>query len=78
VVPTVFGRRFARRIWLLSGIVFAGVFMVNASQAEAVDPAVLIKGAVPALIAALCYPIGDQLVQEAEAGRGGLADIRSP
>jgi drug/metabolite transporter (DMT)-like permease len=38
VVLTAFGRRFPRRIWLFSTIVFAGVFLVNISQAGAVDP----------------------------------------
>ncbi len=78
VVLTAFGRRFPRRIWLFSAIVFAGVFLVNLSQAGAVDPAELIKGALPVLIAAFCYPIGNQLVWEAKTGHGRLPDISGP
>jgi drug/metabolite transporter (DMT)-like permease len=78
VVLTAFGRRFPRRIWLFSTIVFAGVFLVNISQAGAVDSAELIKGALPVLIAAFCYPIGNQLVWEAKAGHDRLPDISSP
>ena len=75
VVLMAFGRRFPKRIWLFSAIVFAGVFMVNFSQAEAVDPSELIKGALPVLIAAFCYPIGNQMVWEAKAGHRRLPDI---
>jgi len=78
VVLMAFGRRFPKRIWLFSAIVFAGVFMVNISQAGAVDPAELINGALPVLIAAFCYPIGNQLVWEAKTGRGRLPDISGP
>lgn len=78
VVLMAFGRRFPKRIWLFSAIVFAGVFMVNISQAGAVDPADLIKGALPVLIAAFCYPIGNQLVWEAKTGHGRLPDMSGP
>jgi drug/metabolite transporter (DMT)-like permease len=77
-VLTGFGRRFPRRIWLFSTIVFAGVVLVNVSQASTVDPSELIKGALPVLIAAFCYPIGNQLVWEAKTGHGRLPDISDP
>jgi drug/metabolite transporter (DMT)-like permease len=78
IVLMAFGRRFPKRIWGFSAIVFSGVFMVNISQAGAVAPAELIKGALPILIAAFCYPIGNQLVWEAKSGRGWLPDISGP
>ena len=78
MVLTAFGRQFPRRIWLFSTIVFAGVFLVNFSRAGAVDPVELIKGALPVLIAAFCYPIGNQLVWEAKNGCGRLPDISGP
>jgi len=78
VVLAVFGRRFPKRIWGFSAIVFVGVFMVNVSQAEAVDPRQLIYGALPVLVAAFCYPVGNQLVWEAQAGNRWLPDIRGP
>jgi drug/metabolite transporter (DMT)-like permease len=78
VVLMAFGRRFPKRIWLFSAIVFAGVFLVNVSQAGRVDPAELIKGALPVLIAAFCYPIGNQLVWEAKVGHPRLPDISGP
>lgn len=78
LVLMAFGRRFPRRIWLFSAIVFAGVFLVNVSQAGEIDPAQLISGALPVLIAAFCYPIGNQLVWEARAGHPRLPDISGP
>jgi drug/metabolite transporter (DMT)-like permease len=78
VVLTAFGRRFARRIWLFSTIVFAGVFLVNISQAGSIDPTELVKGALPVLAAAFCYPIGNQLVWEAKVGHDRLPDISAP
>ncbi|MBC2712229.1 MAG: multidrug resistance efflux transporter family protein [Desulfosarcina sp.] len=78
VVLMAFGRRFPKRIWVFSAIVFAGVFLVNISQAGAVYSTELIKGALPVLIAAFCYPIGNQLVWEAKTGHGWLPDISGP
>ena len=75
VVLMAFGRRFPKRIWGFSAIVFAGVCMVNFSQAGMVGSAELINGALPVLIAAFCYPIGNQLVWEAKIGHGRLPDI---
>jgi drug/metabolite transporter (DMT)-like permease len=78
LVLMAFGRRFPKRIWLFSAIVFAGVFLVNVSQAGEGSPAELINGALPVLIAAFCYPIGNQLVWEARAGHPRLPDISGP
>jgi len=76
IVLIGFGRSFPRKIWLFSGMVFCGVVMANFSQAEAVNAAELCKGAFPVLLAAFCYPIGNQLVWEAKSGRARLPDIR--
>ncbi len=78
VVLVVFGRRFPKRIWGFSAIVFVGVFLVNVSQGKAVDPMQLVYGALPVLVAAFCYPIGNQMVWEAQAGSPRLPDIRAP
>lgn len=78
VVLMAFGRRFPKRIWAFSAIVFSGVCMVNISQAGSADPVELINGALPVIIAAFCYPIGNQLVWEAKTGRARLPDISGP
>ena len=78
VVLMAFGRRFPKRIWAFSAIVFCGVCLVNISRAGSVAPADVIGGAVPVVVAAFCYPIGNQLVWEAMAGGRRLPDISAP
>ncbi len=64
-----FGRSFPLKIWLFSLIVFSGVLMVNLAHFENGPWQVLLKGVLPVLIAAFCYPTGNQLVWEAQQGR---------
>ena len=75
VVLMCFGGRFAKRIWVFAGVVFAGVFLVNVSSASSTDTVLLLKGALPVLGAAFCYPLGNQLVWEAQRGRRWLPRI---
>ena len=77
VVLMAFGRRFPKRIWGFSSIVFLGVLLVNLSQAGEIQPWQLVYGGLPVLVAAFCYPVGNQLVWEAHAGNRRLPDIRS-
>jgi drug/metabolite transporter (DMT)-like permease len=75
VVLTAFGGRFARRIWLYALVVLAGVALVNLSNVDASDLRPVLLGALPVLVAAFCYPLGNQLVWEAQRGRRGLPQI---
>jgi drug/metabolite transporter (DMT)-like permease len=75
VVLMGFGRRFPKKIWFFSIIVFAGVLLVNLSQGDEIKPAELLMGALPVLVAAFCYPIGNQLVWEAGNGNRRLPTI---
>ena len=75
VVLISFGQRFPRKIWLFSSIVFAGVLTVNLSYFEDVARRDVLMGGLPVLIAAFCYPIGNQLVWEAKHGHARLPDI---
>jgi drug/metabolite transporter (DMT)-like permease len=59
-------------------IVFSGVLMVNLSHAEITNIKDLLLGGFPVLIAAFCYPTGNQLVWEAKSGNKYLPDIESP
>jgi drug/metabolite transporter (DMT)-like permease len=75
-VLRLFGRTFSRRIWLYSTVVFIGVVLVNLSQVDTKDAAPsLLLGAVPVLVAAFLYPLGNQLVWEAKRGRPGLPKV---
>ncbi len=78
VVLLCFGKSFPTRTWLFSFIVFAGVLFVNLSQMNKADTGDLLLGAIPVLVAAFCYPIGNQLVWEAGKGNRRLPDIKSP
>lgn len=78
VVLTCFGRSFPKRIWVFSLIVFSGVLMVNLSHVEISAVKDLLMGGFPVLIAAFCYPAGNQLVWEAKKGNGYLPEIADP
>lgn len=75
VVLRAFGRRFPKRIWLFSTVVFAGVAMVNISRAGTVAPDQLLYGALPVLVAAFCYPVGNQMVWEVQNGHRCLPGL---
>jgi len=78
VVLMGFGRAFPKKIWLFSFIVFLGVVMVNLSHVQMSTLKELLMGAFPVLIAAFCYPTGNQLVWEATHGNTHLPDITDP
>lgn len=73
-----FGRSFPRKTWLFSAIVFGGVLTVNLSMMAGVGLKELVAGAVPVLVAAFCYPLGNQMVWEATNGNKKLPDVSSP
>ncbi len=75
VVLICFGGRFAKRIWLYALVVVAGVVLVNLSNAGTADLHPLLLGGLPVLLAAFCYPLGNQLVWEAQRGRPWLPEI---
>jgi drug/metabolite transporter (DMT)-like permease len=72
IILRCFGGQFATRIWLYALVVFAGVSLVNLSNIELSNIRPLLLGALPVLLAAFCYPLGNQLVWEASNGRLGL------
>lgn len=75
----LFGRRFPKRIWLFSALIFFGVLLVNVSHVEGFDLRTLLLGGAPVLLAAFCYPFGNQLVWEAKNGENEkLPKIHSP
>lgn len=64
----LFGRSFPKRIWFFSILIFLGVVLVNLSHIETFDINVLLLGGLPVLIAAFCYPFGNQLVGRLKMG----------
>ena len=79
LVFILFGRSFPKRIWFFSLLIFTGVVLVNLSHIEEFDLQVLLSGSLPVLIAAFCYPFGNQLVWEAKNGNNKKVPcIKSP
>ena len=76
VVLICFGRSFPKKIWIFSSIVFVGVLMVNLSHVDLTSFKELLLGGFPVLIAAFCYPTGNQLVWEARNGNRYLPAIK--
>ncbi len=64
----LFGRSFPKRVWFFSLIIFLGVILINLSDMENFELKKVLLGAIPVLIAAFCYPLGNQLVWEAKTG----------
>ena len=63
-----FGKKFPKKIWFFSFVIFLGVCLVNLSHMETFDLKALLMGGIPILIASFCYPLGNQLVWEAKNG----------
>jgi len=79
VVLLGFGQRFPKKIWLFSLVIFSGVLMVNLDHGTgSLDWGQVLAGGLPVLVAAFCYPIGNQMVWEAKTGSGRLPRIDSP
>jgi drug/metabolite transporter (DMT)-like permease len=78
VVLVSFGRSFPKKIWFFSILIFMGILIVNLSHITIENLVNLISGGVPVLIAAFCYPIGNQLVWEAMNGNKFLPNINDP
>lgn len=75
----LFGRSFPKRIWFFSSLILFGVALVNLSHIEEFDLKVLFLGGLPVLVAAFCYPFGNQLVWEAKNGNNKkVPHIQSP
>ncbi|WP_449242593.1 DMT family transporter [Desulfovibrio sp.] len=74
LVLLLFGRKVPTRGMAFTGLIFLGIVLVNLEQAGGFgDAAGLILGVLPVLLAALAYPLGNQLAWEArsDAARGG-------
>ncbi|WP_320170784.1 multidrug resistance efflux transporter family protein [Maridesulfovibrio sp.] len=72
IVLLGFGRKIPLRAMLLTLIIFAGVLLVNIESVEQSSWNAVLLGALPVLVAAFAYPLGNQLVWEARNGGGKL------
>lgn len=79
MVLVLFGKKVPVKGVLLIALIFAGILLVNAEHAGSATPLDALLAAVPVLIAALAYPIGNQMVWEAKQGGHRLIpDIDHP
>ncbi|WAK01609.1 DMT family transporter [Methylobacter sp. YRD-M1] len=76
-VLTAFGKKISKLTWLFSIIILTGVSLVNLSQFELTNVEKLFFNVLCIVIAAFCYPLGNQLVWEAKNNRSGLPKISS-
>ncbi len=68
LVLIFFGRKVPTKGILLTLLIFAGIVLVNIEHAITTDIQTVLLGAMPVLIAAIAYPIGNQLVWEVRLG----------
>jgi drug/metabolite transporter (DMT)-like permease len=73
LVLLFFGKRTPPRALLFIAVIFAGILLVNLELAQTASFKDLLLGGLPVLIAAIAYPLGNQLVWEAH--RGGYQRI---
>lgn len=76
-VLIAFGKKISKLTWLFSIIILTGVSLVNLSQFEPSNIEKLLFNVLCIVIAAFCYPLGNQLVWEATNNRSGLPKISS-
>ncbi len=79
IVLMGFGKRVPGAALVFSLLIFVGVVLVNVSQAGTAPAGEILMGAIPVLVAAFCYPLGNQLVWEVQnSSHSFLQRIDSP
>lgn len=79
LVLLALGRKVPRRGIAFTGLVFAGIALVTLEQAGAAPWRTVLLGAAPVLVAAVAYPLGNQLLWEARhGGARGIPHIEDP
>jgi drug/metabolite transporter (DMT)-like permease len=68
IVLIFFGRKVPTKGLLFTGIIFIGIILVNIEHAALTSLREVLFSAIPVLLAAIAYPIGNQLIWEARVG----------
>lgn len=68
LVLAFFGKRIPPRAVVFIGIIFAGIILVNIEHAQTTSITYFLLGGLPVLVAAVAYPLGNQMVWEAQKG----------
>lgn len=69
-----FGQKLSKSIWIYTFVIVCGITLVNLSHFDISNLQPLILGFTPILIAAVSYPLGNQLVWQAKNKRKNLKD----
>jgi len=64
-----FGQKLSKKIWFFTFVIFIGITLVNLSHFDISNIDNILLGFVPVLIAAISYPLGNQLVWEEKKKR---------
>lgn len=79
IIFGLLGKSFHPLVWVFALVIVAGVMLVNFSHLHTMTSEQLLYGAVPVLIAAFCYPLGNQILWEAKHGtHKRIPHIKSP
>lgn len=79
VILLLFGRKVPGKGLLFSGLIFIGILLVNVEHAVSTSLRDMLFSALPVLVAAFAYPLGNQLVWEARLGENKrLPQIDAP
>ena len=79
LVLLFFGKRVPPKALSFIVIIFVGILMVNLEQAQTASIHHLLLGGIPVLLAAAAYPLGNQMVWEAQkGGHKRIPDIHDP
>jgi drug/metabolite transporter (DMT)-like permease len=68
IVLSLFGQKISRQTWLLTLAILIGISLVNLSQYQQTNLSSLLSSFAVVLLAAFCYPLGNQCVWEASKG----------
>lgn len=77
IVLNAFGQKISRRTWVFMLIILVGIFFANFGQIEELPSKNLALSFFCILLAAFCYPIGNQFVWEAAKGNSLFPTIDS-
>jgi len=79
LVLLFFGKRVPPKALFCIAVIFCGILLVNLDLATTTSLREVVLGALPVLVAAIAYPLGNQMVWEAQKGGHRLIpEIRNP
>lgn len=66
LILLLFGKKIPARAIIYISVISTGILLVNLGMAESISPGELLLGGLPVLVAAFAYPLGNQMLWEAQ------------